>query len=286
MTRRGEIPFSCAHAPLCDRLGGEPTEAFRHGASRALAAVEIATFGDLTWCGSRRHLSAALRAHAEGASIVVPPALAVAFPADARIWRHACAGWVFAQLLEDARYVLPPPEIAADANIESGVLLARGVRVGAGASIGMGSALGRAGFGLVDSPEGKPYRLPHLGGVEIGAGVSIGAYCTIDAGVLLPTVLGDDCALDSHVHLGHNVTLGARVRIAAQAGLAGSVEIGDDVWIGGQAGLADHVKVGAGARIAAKAGVIGDVPAGAVYAGYPAMPRLRWLRQHARGRRP
>jgi UDP-3-O-[3-hydroxymyristoyl] glucosamine N-acyltransferase len=48
--------------------------------------------------------------------------------------------------------------------------------------------------------------------------------------------------------------------------------------VGGQVGIADHVTVGDDARIAAKSGVIGDVPAGAVYGGYPAVPRLRWLR--------
>jgi UDP-3-O-[3-hydroxymyristoyl] glucosamine N-acyltransferase len=66
--------------------------------------------------------------------------------------------------------------------------------------------------------------------------------------------------------------------LAAQVGLAGSVELGDDVWLGGQAGVADHVRIGNGARIAAKSGVIADVPAHAVVAGFPAVPRWRWLR--------
>jgi UDP-3-O-[3-hydroxymyristoyl] glucosamine N-acyltransferase len=65
-------------------------------------------------------------------------------------------------------------------------------------------------------------------------------------------------------------------------GLAGSVVLGRGVLVGGQAGIADHVTVGNGARIAAKSGVIGDVPAGATYAGYPAVPRVRWLRAFAR----
>jgi len=61
------------------------------------------------------------------------------------------------------------------------------------------------------------------------------------------------------------------------------------VLVGGQAGFADHVTVGDGARVAAKSGVIGDVPAGATVAGYPAVPRTRWLRALARlyrGKRP
>jgi UDP-3-O-[3-hydroxymyristoyl] glucosamine N-acyltransferase len=39
--------------------------------------------------------------------------------------------------------------------------------------------------------------------------------------------------------------------------------------------------IGSGARIAAKAGVISDVPAGETWAGYPARPRMIWLREAA-----
>jgi UDP-3-O-[3-hydroxymyristoyl] glucosamine N-acyltransferase len=71
------------------------------------------------------------------------------------------------------------------------------------------------------------------------------------------------------------------VLVAAQAGFAGSARIGDGVRVGGQAGVADHVRIGAGARLSGKAGVIGDVPAGAIVAGFPAVPRWRWLRAMA-----
>jgi UDP-3-O-[3-hydroxymyristoyl] glucosamine N-acyltransferase len=88
--------------------------------------------------------------------------------------------------------------------------------------------------------------------------------------------------LDAQVHVGHNVEIGANTIVAAQSGFAGSVSIGKGVLIGGQVGIADHVTVGDGARIAAKSGVIGDVPAGGVVAGYPAVPRGKWLRSLAR----
>jgi UDP-3-O-[3-hydroxymyristoyl] glucosamine N-acyltransferase len=88
--------------------------------------------------------------------------------------------------------------------------------------------------------------------------------------------------MDAQCHVGHNVEIGEGTIIAAQCGFAGSVKIGRGVMVGGQVGVADHVHVGDGARLAAKSGVIGDVPAGATFAGYPATPRMQWLRAWAR----
>jgi UDP-3-O-[3-hydroxymyristoyl] glucosamine N-acyltransferase len=172
--------------------------------------------------------------------------------------------------------------VPSDACIEPGAVIFPNVRLGARVRIGASAVVGRVGFGFVDDERGVPVRVPHLAGVVLRDGVEIGAHASIDAGILAPTELGEETKLDAHVHVGHGVVVGARCRMAAQVGLAGSVVVEDDVWIGGQAGIADHCRIGRGARIAAKAGVIGDVPAGAVFAGYPAVARARWLRGHAK----
>ncbi len=124
--------------------------------------------------------------------------------------------------------------------------------------------------------------MPQLGGVVIEDDVTIGPLCTIDAGTLSPTRIRRGAKLDAHVHVGHNAEIGEGSIVAAQCGFAGSVKIGRGVLVGGQVGIADHVTVGDGARIAAKSGVIGDVPPGATVAGYPAVPRMRWLRALAK----
>jgi UDP-3-O-[3-hydroxymyristoyl] glucosamine N-acyltransferase len=144
--------------------------------------------------------------------------------------------------------------------------------------IGESSVIGRPGFGWVTGPDGKVIRMPHMAGVIVEDDVHIGALCTIDAGVLGPTIVRRGAKLDAQVHVAHNCDIGEGTMIAAQSGLAGSVKLGRGVLVGGQAGFANHVTVGDGARIAAKSGVIGDVPAGAVVAGYPAVARMQWLR--------
>jgi len=153
-----------------------------------------------------------------------------------------------------------------------------GVVLGKNVTIGAHAVIGHPGFGWAWGPDGSVRAVPQLGGVVIEDDVCVGPLTTIDAGTLGPTVIRRGTKIDAHVHVGHNCEIGEGCIVAAQAGFAGSVTLGRGVLVGGQAGFADHVTVGDGARIAAKSGVIGDVAAGAVVAGYPAVPRARWLR--------
>nr|WP_240806788.1 UDP-3-O-(3-hydroxymyristoyl)glucosamine N-acyltransferase [Polyangium spumosum] len=173
-------------------------------------------------------------------------------------------------------------EIGPRCRIEPHVVVYGGVTLGARVTVGASSVLGRPGFGWATSPAGDVVRVPQLGGVVIEDDVEIGPLCTIDAGTLAPTILRRGAKLDAHVHVGHNAEIGAGALIAAQSGFAGSSRIGPGALVGGQVGVADHCEVGAGARLAAKSGVIGDVPAGAVFGGYPAVDKTRWLRGTAR----
>ena len=67
--------------------------------------------------------------------------------------------------------------------------------------------------------------------------------------------------------------------IAAQSGIAGSVEIGDFVMMGGQTGVAQHLKIGSHSHIAAKSGVLNNLPGNEKYGGYPAIPIRQFHRQ-------
>ncbi len=256
---------------------------------------------------SRRYLAFALQSDA---NLLMDASLAALVPAGRR-WVHPHAAYALACVL--AR--VPEPEPADEralARIEPGaivdptailgpfvvvragavigprcrlephVVVYGGVRLGARVTVGASSVLGRPGFGWAVSPAGGVVRVPQLGGVIVEDDAEIGPLCTIDAGTLAPTRIGRGAKLDAHVHVGHNVDIGAGALIAAQSGFAGSSRLGAGALVGGQVGVADHCDVGAGARLAAKAGVIGDVPAGAVFGGYPAVDKARWLRATAR----
>jgi UDP-3-O-[3-hydroxymyristoyl] glucosamine N-acyltransferase len=304
------LPCAIAVDQLARELGGELDPALRGAIIERVAMPAAASRAtDLIALTASRWLEAA---RSSPGICLCSPELAERLP-EGRRFRHAQPLWVLARVLErvtaarpsarpkrsEAAHIEPGAELAPDVVLGPGAVVLSGAKVGAGSviepnaviyggaslgervSVGAGAVIGRAGFGFTPGPEGTMQRIPQLGGVVIEDDVEIGALCTIDAGTLGPTVLRRGCKLDAHVHVGHNVEIGRGTLVAAQAGFAGSSVIGPEVLVGGQAGVTDHAEVGRGARIAAKSGVIGDIPPGAVVAGFPAVPRMRWLRAMA-----
>ncbi len=246
--------------------------------------VMTAQAGDLAPVVSGRFVAAAVLARARGASLLITEELSK----DPRLanvdgWVHPDASLAMADVLE-ARATVPdlPATLGPGTVVGPHAVLHPRVRIGARVHIGASCVIGAAGFGWVPGEDGLPRAVPQLGGVIIEDDVYLGALSTIDAGTLSPTIIRRGAKLDAHVHVGHNSVIGEAAIVAAQVGFAGSVTVGRGVRIGGQAGIADHVTLGDGARVAARSGVIGDVPAGVVVAGYPAVPRMRWLRAFAR----
>jgi UDP-3-O-[3-hydroxymyristoyl] glucosamine N-acyltransferase len=207
-----------------------------------------------------------------------------------------------------------PVEIGPHACLGRGVQLGRNVRIGAGCVLGegvavgddtqlypgvtlyAGTALGRRvivhagavigsdGFGYIPGKAsesgggGEHRKIPHVGRCLIGDDIEIGANTCIDRGSVDDTVIGSGTKIDNLVHIAHNVRIGARCLIMAQAGIAGSVQVEDDVIIAGQAGISDHLTIGRGARLLVQSGHIADVPAAATMFGYPARAHREFLR--------
>jgi UDP-3-O-[3-hydroxymyristoyl] glucosamine N-acyltransferase len=213
------------------------------------------------------------------------------------------------------------PIIHPSAQLEDGVLLGHGVTIGAGARIGRdtsigaytvigpgvaigrncaigshvtigfaligdkvsilsGASIGEPGFGVTVG-QGKTVDVPQLGRVILQDNVSIGANSCIDRGAWDDTVIGENTKIDNLVQIAHNVRLGRNCLLAAHTGISGSCSVGDGVVFGGRAGLADHIVVGDRAKVAAAAGVMKDIPADEMWAGLPARPVKRWMRETA-----
>jgi len=176
--------------------------------------------------------------------------------------------------------------IGAGTELHANVVVRERCVIGRDVIIHPNVSIGADGFGYRPDPGGRGLiKVPHIGFVQIGDHVEIGANTCIDRGKFGATVIGTGTKIDNLVQIGHNCVIGRCVVIAGNVGLSGSVTVGDGVQIGGGAGVKDHVVIGAGARIAAFAGVMRDVPAGETHMGIPADEAMRTLRQFAAVRR-
>ena len=172
--------------------------------------------------------------------------------------------------------------VGDDTQLYPGVTLYSGTALGKRVIVHGGAVLGSDGFGYIPGKDGEEHRkIPHVGRCLIGDDIEIGANTCVDRGSVDDTVIGSGTKIDNLVHIAHNVRIGARCLIMAQAGIAGSVRVEDDVIIAGQAGISDHLTIGRRARLLVQSGHIADVPPDATLFGYPARPHREFLRAQA-----
>lgn len=162
--------------------------------------------------------------------------------------------------------------IGPDTEIFPGVVIMGRTIVGAHVKIGPGTVIGCPGFGFDRTESGLRHR-EHEGAVVLEDDVEIGACCTIaSAATGRETRIGRGTKIDSLVHIGHNVRIGADCIVVAQSGVAGSAVLGDRVVLAGQSGVKDHVRIGDDSVVYAKSAVFRSIPAGSRYSGIPARP--------------
>ena len=128
--------------------------------------------------------------------------------------------------------------------INNNVVIDENTKIGADCYIKSGCVIGEDGFGFTTAKDQVPYRFIHLGSVEIGNNVEIGASSVIARGALDSTVIKNDVKIDDLVFIAHNCIIGSKTIITAHAELSGSVIIGENCWIGPNSSIIQKIKIG------------------------------------------
>ena len=182
----------------------------------------------------------------------------------------------------DRTVIYPNVTIGAGASVGTDCVIHSNVAVRERCSIGNrvilqnGVVIGSDGYGFVRRGDGTHEKIPQVATVAIEDDVELGANTTVDRPAVGETRIKAGTKIDNLVQIGHGVTVGRNVLMAAQVGIAGSTDIEDDVVFGGQVGVGGHLTVGRGAVAVGQSGVTNSLDAGAFVAGYPAIDNREW----------
>ena len=175
--------------------------------------------------------------------------------------------------------------IGRECRIYPRVVIYPGVELGERVVVHAGAILGSDGFGYVRDDATREYtQFPQQGRLIIEDAVEIGANTTIDRGALDETRISRGVKIDNLVHIGHNVSVGKDVVIAAQTGISGSTSIGANAVVGGQVGIGDHATIGEQVILGSGSGVLTHKKVhgpGVVFWGRPARPLRQYLKELA-----
>lgn len=172
-------------------------------------------------------------------------------------------------------------EIGDDFVAHSHVTVREHSRIGHRVLLQDGVVIGADGYGFTKRPDGSHAKVPQTGIVVLEDDVEIQAHSSVDRAAMGETRICRGAKLDSHVQIGHGVTVGEDALLCAQVGVSGSTVIGKNVTLAGQVGVADHVTIGDGVIAYAQTGILGDIEPGRLLAGAPALDAKAFMRSAA-----
>jgi UDP-3-O-[3-hydroxymyristoyl] glucosamine N-acyltransferase len=170
----------------------------------------------------------------------------------------------------------PGTRIGDDCVIHANVSLRERVTIGHRVILQNGVVIGGDGYGFARRGDGTHEKIPQVATVVIEDDVELGANTTVDRPAVGETRIKSGTKIDNLVMIGHGVTVGRNVLLAAQVGIAGSTDLEDDVVFGGQVGVGGHLTIGRGAVAVGQSGVTNSLEPRAMVAGYPAIDSREW----------
>jgi UDP-3-O-[3-hydroxymyristoyl] glucosamine N-acyltransferase len=170
----------------------------------------------------------------------------------------------------------PGARIGEDCVIHSMTCIRERVVLGHRVVLQNGVVIGGDGYGFARQADGAHVKIPQHADVIIEDDVEIGANSTVDRPAVGETRIGAGSKIDNLVQIGHGVTVGRRVLLAAQVGISGSTVVEDDVVMGGQVGVGGHIRIGRGVVAGGQSGITRSIDAGEFVTGYPAIDNLQW----------
>ncbi len=184
-------------------------------------------------------------------------------------------------------YIGPQSVIGENCVLFPNVTIYEQVKIGNGVRIHSNTVIGSDGFGYASVWDEKTkmpikhQKIYHVGSVQIGADVEIGASSTVDRGTISDTIIEEGAKLDNQVHLGHNSKIGRGAILCGGTCLAGRAEVGAFVYVGGMTGIVNNIKVGDGAKVGAMSLITKDVLPGQTAVGNPQREYREHFKAHA-----
>lgn len=167
-------------------------------------------------------------------------------------------------------YIDSEVSIGDNTIIKHNVVILGKVSLGKGCVVKSNSVIGAEGFGFEYNKYGIPEHFSHIGSIEIGDNVWIGACSTIERATIDKTIISSNAKIDDLVQIGHNCFINNNTLIMAGTIICGGVIIGRNCWIAPNTSIKEKLKLGDNAYTGLGAVVINDVPNNTIVVGNPA----------------
>jgi UDP-3-O-[3-hydroxymyristoyl] glucosamine N-acyltransferase len=166
--------------------------------------------------------------------------------------------------------------IGANSIIEQGVIIGRKCQIGSFV------ILGEDGF-EVKKINGINKLIKHDGLLIIDEEVVVKSLSKIDKGIMgIDTKIGYNTVIDSHVHIGHSVSVGRQSLIVSNTLLSGSSTIGSSVYVGPGCTISNGVVIGDNSRVTLGSTVVSKVLKNQQVSGYFSTDHKTFLKQRAK----